>query len=280
MGFITRADGVIYGNTKEVVKESVNWGQQAVLFSDWGDQHITGQILTVDQEMNLSGLIGSGNEAVGVIEGGSGLLHGNGAEFSVNKGYAFKILPGQEVSVTPHEAITIFIVSKATDKNLIKSSGVDLSRLQVVNTTARTDMVYEYESLGQEIFTPSYEPGLGLLTFTFPIDKIPLHRHPYSDRLIRVIAGNGYTYANPELYEMQEGNFCLFPKNMVHTNGPVPGYIYRVYAFQIPWVSSHIDEENIGGDPKFVQYEGPTLPKELWKKKEDFYRAIKNLSAK
>ena len=82
----------------------------------------------------------------------------------------------------------------------------------------------------------------------------------------------------PYKYVMDTDTFALFPPEITHTNGPEPGNIYVVWAVQLPWVDSEIDANNIAGSEKFVKYIGPTIPRELWKTKDDFKRAIRNLS--
>ena len=132
-------------------------------------------------------------------------------------------------------------------------------------------------TIGQEIFTPKYKHSLGLIKFTF-VNPIPIHKHPFSARIISPISGKGYTFIEPNVYEAHSDTYALFPKGVVHTNGNIPGEILSLYAVQIPWIESKIDEENIAGSPKFVKYIGITPPKQLWKKKEDFERLIEKLS--
>ena len=173
--------------------------------------------------------------------------------------------------------MTFLSVQKPSDQKM-KRPGENLDELSVIEVEKVESKVYEYETLGQEIFTPKYENSLGLLTFVFPLREIPFHIHPHSGRLIRTISGKGWTYAEPNLYEMSEDTFTLFPKGITHTNGPVPGEIFRIYAIQMPWVESKIDEQNIAGAPKFVKYVGTVPPKKLWKTKQDFLNVINRLS--
>ncbi|MEK6808448.1 MAG: hypothetical protein AABY14_02065, partial [Nanoarchaeota archaeon] len=149
-----------------------------------------------------------------------------------------------------------------------------------------------------------YTPGIGLIDFIFP-QRIPTHIHPFSDRMIIPISGKGYTLLSDKLdetieeklksgtitrndidkinqyivkHEMSEDTFSAFVKRIVHTNGPNPGEIYRLWAVQLPWIKSGIDHNEIAGDENFVKYVESEPPPELWNTKEELELVIEKLS--
>jgi quercetin dioxygenase-like cupin family protein len=272
---------VTYKNLSTTIMETLPWGSRGALFSGWGWDGFTtnGFLIDFEAEASYSQWANIPSENLCLVEGGEGTLSFNGIDYPLKKGYVFKIFPGQEPIIKPKSTLTILSVQMPNaSREKAFSGGEDLSKLKVVNPKEVKELVYEYEALGQELITCNYENGLGIIKLTFSIDKIPLHKHPTSGRLIRTISGQGYTYVHPELYELNADDFSLFPKDVIHTNGPVPGSVFSVYAYHLPWVPSGIDEEHIAGNEAFVQYEGPQLPKQLWKTKEDFYRTIKKLT--
>lgn len=268
---------VIYGRLSEAARigQPDVWGSRSVLFTDWGDLHVTGVLVRCITSTPYAAWAEASVENLCVIESGRGTIEFNGQQYPIRSGIALKVFPGQAPTIHPDGEVVLLSIQMPTARK--RWPGEDLSKLAVVDREKVAQQVYEYEALGQEIFTPAYRGGLGLLTFTFPIREIPFHIHPRSDRLIRMIDGKGWTFAEPNLYEMSGDTFTLFPRGAVHTNGPVPGEIYRVWAFQLPWVPSGIDEENIAGHPHFVKYVGTTPPRKLWKQKEDFDRVIARL---
>lgn len=258
----------LHGKISKSKKEKKEWGTSAALFKNWGNLKANGFSITFLKQTEYSSWADIDSENLSWVEDGSGTIEYRGKKYRLSKGVAFKAFPGQQPAIKPKGKLVIFSVQMHSKKS---------GNFEVVNVKKIKSKVYEYETLGKEIFTPKIKNSLGLLWFVFPIDKIPLHIHPYSDRIIRTISGKGYTFAEPNLYEMTPDSFTNFPKGTVHTNGPVPGHIYTVFAVQIPWIESKIDEKNIGGSPKFVRYVGPTPPKKLWKTKPDFLRAIKKI---
>ena len=270
--------GALYGRISALDKEEYHWGNKAVLFSNWGDLNLTGYYLTISSPVNLSEWGSTQSESIYLVEGGKGVIKYRGIKYPIKKGYAVKFFPGQNPEFFPDDVLKLTIVQKPTRSENNDISGEDFSIIKVINPEKVPSMVYEYETLGQEIFTCQYKNGLGLIKFVFPIDKIPLHQHPFAGRLIRPIWGKGYTYVEPKKYIMDTDTFALFPPEITHTNGPEPGNIYVVWAVQLPWVDSEIDENNIAGSENFVKYIGPTIPRELWKTKDDFKRAIRHLT--
>lgn len=266
---------VIHGKISKMKNEKAPWGTRTNLFQKWGTLKINGFFLTFSKEADYNSWADQKSENLAWVEKGSGTLEFKGKKYHLKKGFAFKIFPGQAPLLMPNSKLSIISIQMKSSAAKAKKGGENLGVIKIVEVEKLQSKVYEYETLGKEIFTPKYKPGLGLLWFVFPIDRIPLHIHPYSDRIIRTISGKGYTFAEPNLYEMTPDSFTTFQKGTVHTNGPVPGNNYVLYAVQIPWIESKIDEKNIGGSPKFVKYVGPTPPKKLWKKKPDFMRVIK-----
>jgi quercetin dioxygenase-like cupin family protein len=271
---------ITYGTLSKAARKKTSWGTKATLFERWDALRLNGYLFEFTKSSSYAAWADPLSENLCVVEAGKGSLEYAGKKYTVTKGYAFKIFPGQEVMVKPQGKLIILSVQKPSSLAKAKQTKEDLSVLHIVDVKKTETKVYEYEALAQEIFTPKYKGGLGLITFTFPIREIPFHIHPFSGRLIRTISGTGWTYCEPNVYEMNEDTFSLFPKGVVHTNGPVPGDVFKVYAFQLPYITSKVDEKNIAGSPRFVRYVGQTPPRKLWKKKEDFTRVISRLSRK
>lgn len=269
---------ILYGRFSKIPKQHFPWGVKRTLFSRWGKLRLSGSLVEVDAQIPYEAWADTRAENICVVEEGSGALSFRGKAYPLRKGYAFKIFPTQQPVVRPRGRIVLLSVQMPGGAVKARRAGERLDKLRVVNPDAVPSKVYEFETLAEEIFTPAYHPGLGLIRFAFPLDAIPLHCHPHSGRLIRPIAGKGYTYAEPNIYEMKRDSFTLFPQGITHTNGPVPGNVIRLWAFQLPWVPSKIDSVNIAGSPRFVKYVGPTPPRKLWKTKEDFLRVLRRFS--
>ena len=266
---------VLYGKLSEANWQELSSGRRAILFNEWGNRHVTGQTVEFQGETIYEDWADSKQENIFVVENGKGIITFNERDYPLKKGYAVKVFPKQKPMIKPKEKLTIFSVQMPASDTKAKIAGEDLSNLKIVNTNELTPKVYEYESLGTEVFICNYKPGMGLLKFDFPIDKIPIHKHPYSDRIIRTISGEGYTYAEPEKYPMSSDTYSAFSKGHIHTNGPMPGSLYRVWAFQLPWIDSKIDEENIAGDEKFVRYVESVPPRALWKTTQMLLNAMR-----
>ncbi|MBI4170215.1 MAG: hypothetical protein HY514_00835 [Candidatus Aenigmarchaeota archaeon] len=271
-------NSVIYGRLSAIKMRTYSWGSIGVLFSNWVDLKLSGFLVEFAKDTSYHEWVESQAENLCVVEEGAGALWFNGAVCKIEKGFAFKVFPEQDPVIKPKNNLKILSIQMPVESRNEKYSGEDLTKLKIIDPADIPEKVYEYETLGQEIVTCKYEKGLGLIRFQFPIDRIPIHRHPFSGRLIRTISGKGYCYVKPRRYEMDEDTFVLFPKGITHTNGPLTGHINTLWAFQLPWVDSKIDEENIAGDEAFVRYVESTPPKPLWKTKEDFLRAIDKLS--
>jgi quercetin dioxygenase-like cupin family protein len=267
----------IYGKISQIKSEVKPWGSIRTLFKNWDKLNLNGYSISFQREVSYKEWALTNSENLCVVEKGKGRSVFNGKDYLVQEGDAFKIFPKQEPVIIPNGNLKIISVQKPDCKiNEIQEEDFDI--LKVINPENVPAIVYEYESLGQEIMPCKYENGLGLIRFVFAIDKIPLHTHPNAGRLIRTISGKGYTYLDPNKYSMDEDTFTLFREGTIHTNGPVSGNIYTVWAFQLPWVEPEVTEENTKGSKEFVNYLGFSLPRELWKTKEDFDRAINILS--
>ena len=278
---------VMTGKISQLKFEKRKWGLYARLFTDWGDGW-NGHYVVVNDDICLSDIVeDEKSSCVGVVDSGKG-IYGHMSDIKagivdyalhLKKGFAFQATPPSRVVVCPshspaplERAVALFIVEGK------KRDNTDVECYEVTDPNKVTQKPYEYESLGQEIFTYPEDGQLGLLRFTFAGQGIPIHRHPHSARVIKGIAGDGFTYIEPNVYPMTADDYALIPKKQVHTNGPKPGSVSKVWAFQMPWVVSKIDEHNIGGSPQFVQYEGGyALPQPLWKTTEDFKRIIDKL---
>jgi mannose-6-phosphate isomerase-like protein (cupin superfamily) len=269
---------IIFGRLSEFITEKTPWGEKSILFSDWGDLNLTGMFLTLHDELNYGSFTGDDRESIILVEEGRGMIRYRTQEVDFKKGYAVKIFPEQNPLIIPETKVSLTCIQKPVKSQEMVIYLNKPEEILVVNPEQVPSMVYEYETLAQEIFTCDYENGLGLIRFIFPIDRIPLHQHPFAGRMIRTIAGRGYTYVEPEKFKMDTDSFALFPKGVTHTNGPDPGHIYAVWAVQLPWIESMIDENDIAGSEAFVRYLGPKVPRELWKTKAEFLTAIKRLS--
>lgn len=267
---------LIYGLIPKLKKQKFPWGAKRTLCSKWGELKINSYFLDFQKEVGYSDWADVNSENLCIVENGFATITWHNKIYRIGKKHVFKIYAGQKPVIKPKEKFTILSIQLQSSKQLSKKHRVKLDHLDVVNTDSVPSKVYEFETLGQEVFTPRYKPGLGLIKFAF-VNPIPLHKHPFSARLIRPITGKGFTFMEPNIYEAHKDTFAFIPKGLIHTNGNIPGSVLRLYAIQIPWIASRIDEKNIAGSPEFVRYVGITPPKELWKKKADFERLIKKL---
>jgi mannose-6-phosphate isomerase-like protein (cupin superfamily) len=269
---------VVFGDIGKIKKQETNWGSIKRLFNNWGELKISGTVVEIRDTAPYTDWALPMCENLFVVERGSGTITFRNKKYSIRKGFAVKLFASQVITIRATQPLRLFSIQKPSSLVEAKKTREDLGALKVVNVRRVSQKVYEYETLAREIFTPKYKNSLGLLWFIFPMREIPFHIHPHSGRVIRPISGKGWTYAEPNLYEMSENTFSLFPKGTVHTNGPVAGDLFQLYAFQLPYIASGIDEKNIAGSPRFVKYIGTTPPKKLWKKKADFQRIIRRLS--
>ncbi len=266
---------VKYGNVLNIKKEVFSYGLRRTLFTSYSEISANAFIFDFEKATDYINWAEKDFENLCIVEDGSLVLKYNNEDYPVKKGEVFKIFPGQAPTLIPSPFASVLSIQMPSKNS--NFDGEVLSKLKIVHTELVPSKVYEYETLGQEVVTCNYSPGLGLLKFTFP-NKIPIHKHPYSGRLIRPISGLGFSYVAPDRYDMNKNTFSLFPKGTIHTNGPLPGEVFTLWAIQMPWVDSKIDIENIAGDKDFVQYIESEPPKPLWKTKSDLERVIKKLS--
>jgi len=264
-----------YGNTSKSKTTKFTGGRKSVQFSKWGHLKVTGTVFEFGKETEYKHWGLPKVENVCLIEGGKGIVELGNKRYEVKDGDTLKIFPGQEPRIIPKKKLRLFSIQMPTTRT--KFPGENLNTIKVRRSKQIPSMVYEYEALGQEYYTPKYKKGLGLIRFIFPINNIPLHIHPNADRLIRPMAGVGFTYAQPKRFNMNKNTFCLFPKGTKHTNGPNAGYVYDLWAVQLPWVESKVTKTNIAGDRKFVRYVETVPPKALWKTKEGLQEAVRKL---
>jgi hypothetical protein len=267
---------ILYGRLSKVKKQKMPWGERGILWENWDELKLNGYLIDFTKEASYKYWADTNSENLCIVERGVATISLNGKLHNINKKYVFKVYPGQAPVIKPKGKFTILSIQMHSSVKIAKRNKVNLSEVEIINTDDVPSKVYEFETLAQEIFTPKYKPGLGLIKFAF-VNPIPIHRHPFSGRLIRPISGKGYTFVEPNVYEAHSDTYALFHKNITHTNGNIPGNILRLYAVQLPWIESKIDEEDIAGSPKFVKYVGVTPPKQLWKKKPDFEVLISKL---
>lgn len=270
---------VIYGQISKTRLKKLPWGSHGILWDGFDNLKTSGFLVDFKKETSYEAWADVDSENLCLVEAGSATLEWAGKKYLIkNKAFVFKVYPGQSPTVRPGKnGFRVLSVQMRHAKQSTRNKdSFDISKLDVIDTRRVPAQVYEFETLAQEIFTPNYKNGLGLIKFAF-VNPIPIHRHPYSARLIRPISGKGYTYIEPNIYEAHADTYALIPTNTIHTNGNIPGNVLRLYAVQLPWVPSGIDEENIAGSPRFVKYVGITPPKKIWKTKKQFETLIHTL---
>ncbi len=271
-------DKILYGRLADTELVPFAGGLRGTLFTDWGQLKISGFLIEFREPTSYAAWVGKDVETLSWVEEGKGTIVLGEKSYELQKGDTFKTFPGQEPEITPKGTLVLYSVHMPTTRK--EFPGEDMSSITIKRLKEVPSMVYEYEALGQEFFTPKYENGLGLIRFIFPINNIPLHIHPHADRIIKPISGSGFTYAHPQRFEMDEGTFCLFPKGTKHTNGPHAGEVYDLWAVQLPWVESGVTEEDSSGNEEFVTYVETVPPKPLWKTKEGLEKAVAKLRGK
>ncbi len=217
-------------------------------------------------------------ESVSIVESGRGELwigHDH-KKYTLTPGVAFYLPRTPEVRATAYlsniskrgEPLRITSLQLPSDEQSDKANPA-----VIVDPSTLDWKIFEYETLGREVLAAPNK-RMGLLQLAFPMEKIPLHTHPYSDRFIRTISGHGFVYIDPYKYEMGEDDaFIAFPRNVVHTNGPKPREKFVIWSFHFPWIDPEIDEENIAGSEAYAKYlQAP--PKPLWKTKAELLSAL------
>jgi hypothetical protein len=269
-----------YGRISQVKKKNFAWGKVGAIWKRFDSLATNGYLIDFTKSTEYENWADPNSENLCLVENGSAVIEWNDKRYNIkNKKFVFKVYPGQSPVIKPKGTFKVLSIQLKSSVAKTKQNGIDLSEIEVVDTDKIPTKVYEFETLAQELFTPKYKGGIGLIKFAF-VNPIPIHLHPQSARLIRPIRGKGFTYMEPNAYEAHKDTYALIPTGVVHTNGNIPGNVLHLYAVQLPWVESHIDEENIAGAPKFVKYIGITPPKKLWKTKPQFEKLIKVLEKK
>lgn len=220
------------------------------ILQSWSRHRVDCRLHELDNGESLRIEPGDGRESILIIEQGQGILNDGRNHTAIEKLNALRAGPDAFGTVRSTSALRILEVSMSTSATPTpRRASIEVRRPDEPDWKQ-----YEYEALGQEVFTPDYEGGLGLLRFIFPQDEIPVHLHPFSGRIIRPISGRGYTYMHPDRYPMGPDTIAAFDANVIHTNGPLKGQNYELWAVQLPWIVSGIDTENVAGFESFVRY--------------------------
>jgi hypothetical protein len=246
------AGNAIYGRVDGFPAIATPYGTAVTIAEQWTRRRVTCRLLHIQPGRSLELPAGLDRETILIVEDGSGdLLSADGrTQPSLSPLDAIRAGPdavGAIRATRPLRLLETSMQSPETPKHL----------RDALEVKARNDeawKLYEYEALGQEVFTPQHEGAIGLLRFMFPQDEIPVHVHPSSGRIIRPIAGKGYTYIHPDRCPMDTDTIAAFDSNVIHTNGPLQGETYELWAVQLPWVASGIDTQNIAGHENFVRY--------------------------
>lgn len=242
----------IYGKLSDFTRRQQPHGWSTTVAHNWTARKIDCQILEIDAGARLDLPCLRDRETILTIEAGSGSL--SRAQFSARDELrpldALRMGPDASASLVAETRMRVMMTS-------MQVPSCPQHHREFLEVRPRNDQdwkLYEYEALGQEVFTPAYDGALGLLRFMFPQDEIPVHVHPGSGRIIRPISGSGYTYMHPDRCPMDAETIAAFDANVIHTNGPLKGETYELWALQLPWIPSGIDTENIAGHEQFVRY--------------------------
>ncbi len=242
----------IYGPLSGFSRLRQRYGWSVTVAHQWTARRIDCLILDIDPGARLDLPCLGDRETVLTVEAGSGVLSRvqSGARDELRTLDALRMGPDASASVAALTSMRVMM----TSMHVPSCPAEHRNLLEVRPRNDHDWKLYEYEALGQEVFAPEYEGALGLLRFMFPQDEIPVHVHPGSGRIIRPISGRGYTYMHPDRCPMDAGTIAAFDANVIHTNGPLKGETYELWALQLPWIPSGIDTENIAGHEQFVRY--------------------------
>ena len=263
---------ICHGRISRTRATSYEWGSVRTLMSDYGAHKATALNITFKktEQVPYSSWAGS-NESICVVESGSGDLLTGGTSIPLKRGMAFCVPLNKDVqknlSIKSSEEENLVLTSLQLPCESTSREPSD-AKVQIVDPSKTAWKIFEYEALGKEVLiTPSRR--MGVLQLAFPIEQIPLHIHPQSDRFIRTIAGQGFVYVDPFKYDLgADDAYIAFPKGQIHTNGPRPGNWWQIWSFHYPWVDPQVDEENVGGSEAYAKYLNAP-PKALWKSKEE-----------
>lgn len=244
----------IYGRVADFPRRPTDFGWGTVIAEGWTRLQVECRILELHPGASLFLQPGRGRESVLVVEAGEAALEAAGHAGPIPLGALDSVRSGPDASGRIDARTSVRIL----ETSMISTTMPAELRAQL-EVKPRNDAdwkLYEYEALGQEVFTPRHEGAIGLLRFMFPQDQIPVHVHPASGRIIRPISGSGYTYIHPDQCPMDNTTIAAFDANVIHTNGPLRGETYELWAVQLPWIASGIDTQNIAGHEQFVRYVG------------------------
>jgi hypothetical protein len=273
---VGRGAGAVYGAIDEFPTATCEHGRTTTVLDQWSKNRVTCLVEHVDEGRTMRLCPGEGHESIVILEAGEAILQSGGDRSALLPLDAIRAGPQASAQIEATGPCRILVVTMATDKT-------PKGRRDALEVRKRNNddwKLYEYEALGQEVFTPDYEGAIGLLRFVFPQDEIPVHVHPASGRIIRPIAGRGYTYMHPERCPMDSGTIAAFDANVIHTNGPLKGQNYELWAIQLPWVTSGIDTENIAGFESFVRYVADVPRPEARKTKALLMDAVRRQSGR
>jgi hypothetical protein len=240
----------VYGRIDEFELTPTPFGSTTTVLNDWSSNRVRCCVHSLLAGRTLHAGREDGRERILIIEAGDASLGAAGSSQGLKPLDALRSGPDSNFEISASSEVRILEVSMAT-------STTPRARRASVEIQRRNDTdwkLYEYEALGQEVFVPDYEGAIGLLRFIFPQDEIPVHVHPASGRIIRPISGRGYTYMHPDRCPMDNRTIAAFDANVIHTNGPLKGQNYQLWALQLPWIPSGIDTQNIAGFESFVRY--------------------------
>ena len=254
----------IYGRISDYQTIAKPYGNCQEILTNWSSAVVHAQIIKVTQgcEYTVHGAVG--RETIVVVEEGMGEVRFLGKQLALSPLCAIKLGPTGTISFYAKTQLHLFQASMCVSE----SPSDQQDNIEFCNADSQEWKLYEYEALGQEIFTPRHPGSIGLLRFMFPQDAIPVHLHPFSGRIIRPISGEGYTYMHPDRCPMNRDTFAAFDANVVHTNGPLKNNTYELWAFQLPWIESKIDTQNIAGHENFVLYVSNVPTPDRWKTKQ------------
>lgn len=266
----------VYGDLSKLKKTSIKSGSIGQFLSKFGHLKIDGFFVTLNGKVEYTDWGNKNSENLCIVKKGVGKISFGGKSYNLTKDHVFKVYPGQEPTIFSNKGLSVISIQKPSSFVENKYRKINLSKLELIDTRKIKQKVYEFETLAQEVCTPDYKDGIGVIKFVF-VNPIPLHWHPLSDRIILPTKGKGVVYIEPNIYESNEDTFAVFGKNVVHTNGPLTGRKLYMYAVHLPWIPSEIDQHDIAGSIKFVRYTGITPPKKLWKTKKGMEKLIKIL---
>ncbi len=261
-----------HGLLSEGNLQKYDWGTVRILMADYGKEHATARNITLNKNSSVNYSVWADNcEGVLVVEEGSGELYVGMITHKIAKGMA--------IHIPQHEAEKVQIKNTETQElsitcvTLAHEELPPLGSVQVVDPAQTPWKIFEYEALGRQGVVGASK-RIGVLQLAFPIEQIPLHIHPHSDRFIRTISGQGFVYVEPYKYDMGANDaFIAFPRSQVHTNGPRPGNWWIIWSFHFPWIDPEVDEENVGGSEAYAKYLAAP-PKALWKTKKELVDAL------